>query len=84
MSTCKKIILLSTVLLSIQFVTAQIVLQKKMDSLEVVLFSLNKKDTLQIVKLGDHILEKTSSEKQRFRVFQKLSESYFLTNKELR
>lgn len=75
-----KYILLLTFLLSIHLATSQRVPQQKLDSLEVVLFSLEKKDTIRIVELGNYILEKTSAEQQRYRIFQKLSESYFRTN----
>lgn len=80
MSCYKKYILLATVLLSIQLAVSQVVLQEKLDSLEVVLYSLDRKDTTRLVELGNYILDKTSSNQQRYKIFQKLSESYFRTN----
>lgn len=80
MSSFKKYILFATVLLSIQLATSQEVSQHKLDSLDVVLFSLDKKDTTRIAELGNYILENTSSDQQKYKIFQKLSESYFRTN----
>src|SRR5690606_25938088 len=47
---------------------------------EGVIFSLDRKDTTRIVELGNYVLENTSSDQQRYKIFQKLSESYFRTN----
>ncbi|MBU2926685.1 helix-turn-helix domain-containing protein [Winogradskyella psychrotolerans] len=54
--------------------------QKKLDSIQEVLYALDKKDTTQIVKLGLYIIKHTASDKQRYAIFQKVSESYFRTN----
>lgn len=66
--------------MSISMAVGQEVPQRKLDSLEVVLYSLEKRDSTRIVKLGNYILQKTSSDHQRYKIYQKLSESYFLTN----
>ncbi|WP_432671145.1 helix-turn-helix domain-containing protein [Flavobacterium sp. SM2513] len=55
-------------------------MQNKIDSLNTVVFSLDKRDTTRIVQLGLYIVKHTASEKQRYAVLQKISESYFRTN----
>lgn len=69
------VVLFSTVPL-----VAQDKLQKELDSLEAVFFSLDKKDTTRMLELGTYIVENTPSEKQRYKILQKISESYFRAN----
>ncbi|MCF6133378.1 helix-turn-helix domain-containing protein [Flavobacterium wongokense] len=71
----------STILLSLLFpLFAQTKQQQKLDSLETVLFSFEANDTLRIVKSGIYIYKNTSSDSQKFKVLQRISEAYFRTN----
>ena len=73
-------IFLPILLLSILPLPAQYNRQKKIDSLEIVLFSLDKADTVHIVGLGKHILKNSISEGQKYTVLQKIAEAYFRAN----
>ncbi len=59
---------------------AQELPQKKLDSLESVLFSLENTDTTRIVQTGMAILKGSSSQQRQFRVLEKISETYFRIN----
>jgi len=59
---------------------AQSTLQKKADSTEVVLYGIPAKDTAQILKAGNYILNISNSYKQKFSVLETISVSYFQVN----
>lgn len=61
-------------------VFAQNPMQKKLDSLETVLASTSKTDTVNILKTGTYILNYSTSDRQKFEVLQKIAESYFRVN----
>src|SRR5690606_136037 len=44
------------------------------------IFSFDKKDTTRILELEDYVLKNTSSEKQKYVIYQKLSLTYFRAN----
>jgi len=75
-----KHIFLTIVLLSLLQAFAQTNFQKKMDSLETALYSMDKADTVHILEAGSYILKNSVSENQKYTVLQKIAETYFRAN----
>jgi len=67
-------------LLSFLTVPAQDMRQKELDSLETVLFSMHATDTVHITKTGTYIVGHSTSDSQKFKVLQKIAETYFRAN----
>jgi len=54
--------------------------QTALDSLNTIFFLLKENDTANIVKTGNAILKLEPSDKQKFEIFQRLAETFFLAN----
>jgi AraC-like DNA-binding protein/lipopolysaccharide biosynthesis regulator YciM len=67
-------------LLSLFPLLAQTKPQKELDSLEAALFSMRAIDTMHVVKTGTYIVDHTTSGIQKFKVLQKIAETYFRAN----
>ncbi len=76
----KVFVLLVSALLLVATAKAQTARQQELDSLEVVLFALQNRDSAKAMELARYLVKNASSDRQRFRVYQKLSEFYFLNN----
>lgn len=53
---------------------------KKLDSLQVVLLSMDRKQLAEIVELGEYIAKHSESHTQQFEVYSRISEAYFGKN----
>ncbi|MBD3582261.1 helix-turn-helix domain-containing protein [Flavobacterium selenitireducens] len=59
---------------------AQTASARKLDSLQSVLLSIDRKEVAKIVKLGQYIANHSESHKQQFEVYSRISEAYFGQN----